>query len=131
MTTSDPAVLLRQAADILRTHANRLPEQWRTQPWRVVQTDTEHDDGIAACDQDHADDPRGAHDCCWSSESTGHRAVAAYAVLMRPPVALALADLLGETADLIGRPKNWVWPIGIDRAAIAVAQAIVDSTEAS
>lgn len=93
------ADLLRRAAKALRVQAARLPEPWATRAWRSVQTDTESIDGIAACVNDHDDDPHGAFDCCWSSESVGHEAVAALVVLMHPPVALALAEWLELEAN--------------------------------
>jgi hypothetical protein len=92
------AELLRKAAGRLRLRADRLPGAMADRPWRIVQTDSDSMDGVAAC-SDHDPEVDLAQACvgCWVME-TGHEAAAAYVVLMHPPVALALADWLDQTA---------------------------------
>jgi hypothetical protein len=122
------AELLRRAAKVLREHTDRLPEPWRSQPWRVVQTDTENMDGLAACTNAHTDDPYGAFDCCWSSEPVGHASVASLAALMHPPVALALASAFDRFAWMGQRDPDLLRRVGCDEV-IAAARAILRKPE--
>jgi hypothetical protein len=93
--------LLRRAAEALRTHAERLPEPWRSRQWRTVFTDSESQDGVASCPKHEsaALDAIDACDFCQVIE-VWHERTAAYVALLGPPVALALADLLDAHARL-------------------------------
>jgi hypothetical protein len=100
------ADLLRRAATKLRETAHEVPAYF-AQPWHSVYTDSESLTGIRVCENHEppADltAEQGVNWACDACEyfETYREGLAAYAALMHPPVALALADLLDRAADAI------------------------------
>jgi hypothetical protein len=101
------ADLLRRAAKRLRGYGGMLPGALADRPWRVVQSDGENMDAVAACsDEVHADPENASRACdaCWDMV-TPHWQAARYIALMHPPVALALADWLEDEAFICERER--------------------------
>lgn len=126
------AVLFRRAASTLHAQVAAMPAPWGDRPWRVVQTDTESIDGLAVCDpHTHDDAPTSAFDCCWSTESLGHEAVAAYARTMQPAVGLSLARLLESHAErLAAAARAGATEVLAGEHLIDIARAIVGDRHA-
>jgi hypothetical protein len=121
------ADILRRAAALLRERGTRLPGAMADRPWRLILTDSESLDGVAACSHHCAEDA----DCCdgcWPIE-TPHEFAAQYIAMMHPPVALALADWLDVTAQAMADshaadPDDPV-ELSDEDEAVALARAIL------
>lgn len=118
---------LREAAQLLRERATGLPDAFpKGQPWRVVITDSESPDGVAACG-----DPVWQHDehevcpACWCID-THSESLATYIASMHPLVALALAELFEQYAERAAAIESLslpaLAPYGL-RAVAAIALA--------
>lgn len=124
------ADVLRRAAKVLREHAEHLPGAMADRPWRVVQSDSENMDGVAACsDEVHADPEGSSRACtaCWDLV-TPHWRAASYIALMHPPVALAVAAYLEASAPIVGSYVGTQWEPHTERLArepLAIARAIL------
>lgn len=117
------AETLRRAAKRLRGYATMLPGALADRPWRVVQSDSENMNGVAAC-SDHGDvEPTRACDACWDMV-TPHWQAARYVALMHPPVALFMADLLDEFADSVEQEGGIVQD-SATAGAVNVARAVL------
>ena len=124
------AELLRRAATRLREHAAQLPGAMADRPWRVVQTDSENMNGVAACsDEVHLESEGASRACvaCWDLLTPNWRA-ASYVALMHPPVALALAAWLERSAPIVASYVGTEWEAeteNLAREPLAVARAIL------